>query len=304
MNFWLTIVLLTIIVAIICFYPLLRRQYSSSAINRDALNKAFYFDRLKEIERDEQQGLLENAEQLKVELQQVLLADIPEQLAGHQQEKTQYGKTWLLTGFLSLAIISVTVYSFVGAWHTESVLAETHEKLPHFYQRLQEEDSKPLSETEMQQFAIALRIELQKNPNDAKRWWLLGQIGVALYNNQLAHDSYAKAVKLEPDNPEYKLNYAQLLMLSGDPNDSRKGEELLKEVIRNDHTNMQALSLLAFRYFEAEEYKMAAVTWAMMLKLMSEEDPRRALIEKSIRSARDAQAEQDEEKHRQLVPQQ
>ena len=38
-------------------------------------------------------------------------------------------------------------------------------------------------------------------------------------------------------------------------------------VIRQDHSNPEALSLLAFSYFEGEDYKMAAVTWAMMLRL-------------------------------------
>ena len=75
----------------------------------------------------------------------------------------------------------------------------------------------------------------------------------------------------------------------------------MKEVIRKDHTNIEALSLLAFRYFEQEDYKMAAVTWAMMLRLMPEDDSRRELIEKSIRSARDALAEQEEEKNKQTI---
>ena len=46
---------------------------------------------------------------------------------------------------------------------------------------------------------------------------------------------------------------------------------------------------------------MAAVTWAMMLRLMPEDDSRRELIEKSIRSARDALAEQEEEKNKQTI---
>ncbi|EJS90971.1 CcmH, partial [Pasteurella multocida subsp. multocida str. Anand1_buffalo] len=39
-------------------------------MKRDELNKALYFQRLAEIERDEAQGLLENATQVKTELQQ------------------------------------------------------------------------------------------------------------------------------------------------------------------------------------------------------------------------------------------
>ena len=41
---------------------------------------------------------------------------------------------------------------------------------------------------------------------------------------------------------------------------------------------------------------MAAVTWAMMLRLLEPDDPRVPMLEKSIRAARDALALQEEEK--------
>ena len=301
MNFWLSAALLTAAVALVCFYPLLRNSRTTKVAERDEINKAFYFDRLQEIERDEQQGLLDNAHQLKVELQQALLQDIPERVEEIRYAEQRYGKIWFVSGLLSLGIIATTVYFSVGSWQAEAMIEKTHQKLPHFYERLKEEESNPLSETEMQQFATALRIELQKNPNDAKSWWLLGQIGTAMDNGQLAYDSYGKAVQLEPENIDYKIGYARILSTSEDQSDRHKGEELLKEVIRKDHTNIEALSLLAFRYFEQEDYKMAAVTWAMMLRLMPEDDTRRELIEKSIRSARDALAEQEEEKNKQTI---
>ena len=154
----------------------------------------------------------------------------------------------------------------------------------------------------MQQFSTALRIDLQKNPTDAKKWWMLGQIGMNLGDARLAFDSYQKANKLEPDNVQYKLGYARVLMFSEDATDKLKGGDLLREVIRQDHTNVEALSLLAFRYFETEDYKMAAVTWAMMLRLMPKDDERVPLIEKSIRAARDALEAQNEEKSKSITP--
>ena len=69
MNFALSIIALTFVVALICFYPLLRSIKAKEDKKRDELNKALYFSRLKEIEQDNQQGLVENVEQLKQELQ-------------------------------------------------------------------------------------------------------------------------------------------------------------------------------------------------------------------------------------------
>lgn len=303
MTFWISALVFTLIMTFICFYPLLRGQTDrKQGTNRDSLNKAFYFDRLKEIEEDEKQGLLDNAAQLKTELQQSLLEDIPEGVT-EKTDKKAYSKLWFVSAFLFLGIIAGVSYFKVGAWQVQEMMGKSYEKLPYFYERLKEEDTKPLDDTELQQFATALRIKLQKEPNDADGWWLLGQLGTAMGNGDLAHNGYSKAAELKPDNTDYKLAYARTLMFSDDKADRAKGNELLKEVIRSDHSNLQALSLLAFNYFEEEDYKMAAVTWAMMLRLLPEDDPKRDLIEKSIRSARDALAEQEQEKHKRMIPQ-
>ncbi|MGC6376389.1 c-type cytochrome biogenesis protein CcmI [Bisgaard Taxon 45] len=300
MSFWLSVILLTLCVALICFYPLLKAsnkgKLAKQSVQRDELNKALYFQRLAEIERDEAQGLLENAAQLRTELQQTLLEDIPESAQPVQLEQKNYGKIWFVSGFFALSILSLSAYLSVGAWQAEEMLEKTYQKLPHFYERLKEEKTQPLNETELQQFSTALRLHLQKQPSDAKSWWLLGQIAMHTNKGQLALDSYARANQLEPDNIEYKLSYARILMFSDDASDKTKGEGLLKEVIRQDHSNLDALGLLAFRYFEREEYKMAAVTWSMMLRLLPEDDPRVALIERSIHSARASHDAQQEAK--------
>ena len=303
MNFALIFILTTLVVALICFYPLLRQFKAKHWQKRDDLNKALYFSRLEEIEQDNSQGLVENVEQLKQELQKTLLDDVPSKVQENMDSSGKsYGKVWFVSGVLALGIIAGSSYFMVGSWQAESMLEQTYAKLPYFYQRMKDEDKNPFSDAEMQQFSTALRIDLQKNPNDAKKWWMLGQIGMNLGDVRLAFDSYQKANKLEPDNVQYKLGYARVLMFSDDATDKLKGGDLLREVIRQDHTNVEALSLLAFRYFETEDYKMAAVTWAMMLRLMPKDDERVPLIEKSIRAARDALEAQNEEKSKSITP--
>lgn len=303
MNFALIFILTTLVVALICFYPLLRQFKVKHGQKRDDLNKALYFSRLEEIEQDNSQGLVENVEQLKQELQKTLLDDIPSNVQENvDYSGKSYGKVWFASGVLALGIIAGSSYFIVGSWQAESMLEQTYAKLPYFFERMKDEDKNPFSDAEMQQFSTALRIDLQKNANDAKKWWMLGQIGMNLGDARLAFDSYQKANKLEPDNVQYKLGYARILMFSEDATDKLKGGDLLRQVIRQDHTNIEALSLLAFRYFETEDYKMAAVTWAMMLRLMPKDDERVPLIEKSIRAARDALEAQNEEKSKSITP--
>lgn len=292
MEFWIIITLLTLIITFICFYPLITKTKNRNNIERDELNKRFYLDRLQELEQEEALGIISNSQPLKLELQQSLLTDIPQQQPKANNRQHKLGKIWFISAFLAIMIISALSYFSVGAWQTENHLEKVYQKLPHFYERLQQEDSNPMNDSELQEFSLALRLDLQKNPQDANKWWLLGQIAMNLNNGQLAHDSYQKAYQLAPDNQEYQLSYATILMYSEDPSDKSKAEELLKQLLRQNHSNVQALSLLAFYYFEQEDYKMAIVSWAMMLKLLPANDPRIPLLEKSIRSARDALAEQ------------
>lgn len=285
MQFWIILGLITLAICAVAFYPLLKNHRNLNAQARDKLNKAFYFDRLQEVEREANEGVIDDPEQTKRELQQSLLDDIPEQAEQPLTRSTSAGKVWFVALILLVGGVSAGIYWHVGSWFTGTMLEMSHKKLDYFYERLKTEDANPLSEEEMNQFAMALRVELQNKPNDAPSWFLLGQIGMATENPQMALDSYAKAAELAPSNLLYKQKYAEILMFSADPKDKEKGEHLVKEIIKQDHTNIDALRLLAFHLFEKEDYKMAAMTWGMMLKLMPEDDPSRAIIERSIQAA-------------------
>ncbi|WP_373767585.1 c-type cytochrome biogenesis protein CcmI [Glaesserella sp.] len=285
MTFWIILVLLTVIIGAVAFYPLLKKSAVLNHQKRSNLNKAFYFDRLQEVEREENEGVIDDPEQTKLELQQSLLDDIPEQDESTLTHKKSFGAIWFAALILLVAAVSTGIYWQTGSWFSGSMLEMSHRKLDYFYERIKTEEQEPLSQEELNQFAMALRVELQKHPQDDKSWFMLGQIGLALDNGQLALDSFAKASRLQPNNMQYKLRHAEMLLFSADPKDKEQGEQVLKDVIRADHANINALSLLAFRSFEKEDYKMAAMTWGMMLKLMPDDDPRRETIERSIQSA-------------------
>lgn len=285
MNFWLLIAIITLLIAGVAFYPLLKKSVSERDNKRDSLNKAFYFDRLKEVEKEAAEGVIDDAEQTKLELQQSLLDDIPEQSEQKAVSTWRFGKIWFVALILLVGGLSVGSYLSVGSWFSGTMMEMSHRKLDYFFERIKQEETDPLSEQEMNQFAMALRVELQNKPDDHALWFMLGQLGMATENGQMALDSFAKAVKLQPDNLQYNQRYAQVLMFSADPKDKEQGIEVLRKILRIDHTNLDALSLLAFHYFEQEDYKMAVAMWGMMLKFISEDDPRKQTVERSIQSA-------------------
>ncbi|EAN8505118.1 cytochrome c biogenesis protein CcmH, partial [Salmonella enterica] len=81
------------------------------------------------------------------------------------------------------------------------------------------------------------------------------------------------------------LGYAEALTRSSDPEDNRRGGELLRRLVSRDHTDIRVLSLYAFSAFEQGRSGEAVAAWEMMLKLLPAGDARRAVIERSIRQA-------------------
>lgn len=297
MTFWIVVIILTLCIGGIAFYPLFSKKIKVSKetdLARDQLNKAFYFDRLKEVNNEISEGVIDDPQQTQMELQQGLLGDIPEssQAVRSAQKRTMHRGCFFAL-LLLLGGVSSAIYFSVGAWQSTDMMALSHQKLDYFYERIKTEETDPLSEQELNQFAMALRVELQQHPKDDKSWFMLGKIGLALDNGQMAFESFAKAATLQPSNSQYQIHYAQLLLFSEDPQEKMQGEEIVRTVLRQDHTNLEALSLLAFRSFEKEDYKMAAMTWGMMLKLMPQDSPRREVIERSMQSAFSMMSEQE-----------
>ncbi len=291
-TFWLWVVVVTLVASLIAFYPLWfgkKHTKTTSNIQRDDLNKAFYLSRLHELKAEEDQGILDDPAQSQRELQQNLLQDIPEneQRTVIEVEDKAQSKIWAMVGFLLLLIAAGLAYMDVGSWQKQAALENASTQLPHFYERLKEEDKAPLSKEELEAFTLALRVDLQHNPQQAMNWWRLGELAVRESKVHLALQSYARAYELKPKNNVFALSYARILMFSDNNMDKAQGQEIVRQVLRRDHTNLRALGLLAFQYFADKDYRMAAATWAMMLRILPPNDPMTAVVQRSFVTAQD-----------------
>ncbi|EHI9129872.1 cytochrome c-type biogenesis protein CcmH [Salmonella enterica] len=135
--------------------------------------------------------------------------------------------------------------------------------------------------------ALGLRTRLQNDAGNVEGWLMLGRIGMVLGNAGTATGAYANACRLDPKNSDAALGYAEALTRSSDPEDNRRGGELLRRLVSRDHTDIRVLSLYAFSAFEQQRFGEAVAAWEMMLKLLPAGDARRAVIERSIRLAQE-----------------
>ncbi|MGG6058801.1 tetratricopeptide repeat protein, partial [Salmonella enterica] len=178
-------------------------------------------------------------------------------------------------------------YALTGSYQQVRAWQQATAQTPGLLARALDPTAQPLNEEEMARLALGLRTRLQNDAGNVEGWLMLGRTGMVLGNAGTATGAYANAYRLDPKNSDAALGYAEALTRSSDPEDNRRGGELLRQLVRSDHTDIRVLSLYAFSAFEQQRFGEAVAAWEMMLKLLPADDTRRAVIERSIRLAQE-----------------
>ncbi|WP_145538830.1 c-type cytochrome biogenesis protein CcmI [Yersinia kristensenii] len=283
MAFWLIVIILLAVAGALLVIPALRPETNPAVTTRDELNKAIYQDRLSELAEDEAQGVVEQRPELIQELQQNLLTDIPPE----STENVSPINRWvLLPGVVILVVVSVGLYLKTGglpqvqAWH------QVEAQMPELRARVANERAEPLTMEEVARLGLGLRTSLQQDTRNVNDWMMLGRVGMALNNATTATQAFAKAYQLAPDNDDVRFGYAEVLTRSNDPQDNQLATKMLRTLVGQDHTNLRAMSLLAFNAFEQGDFKQAIGAWEVMLKLLPAGDSRTEVIKRSIAQAK------------------
>jgi cytochrome c-type biogenesis protein CcmI len=283
MAFWLIIIVLLVGAAALLVVPAMRHSGKSTAASRDTLNKAFYQDRLHELEQDEQQGVVAERPELVKELQQNLLNDIP----GQQDTQEKPINRWaLVPGVALLVVVTLGFYLKTGGLAQVLDWQQVEAQMPDLRARVANERAQPLSMEEIARLGLGLRTALQQDDRNINDWMMLGRVGMALNNATTATQAFAHAYQLDPNSLEVRLGYAEVLTRSNDPEDNKQATQMLRKMIAEDHTNMRVLSLLAFNAFEQGDFKQAIDAWQVMLKLLPANDQRAEVIKRSIEQAK------------------
>ena len=283
MAFWLIIIVLLVGAAALLVVPAMRQSDKSTAASRDTLNKAFYQDRLHELEQDEEQGVVAERPELVKELQQNLLNDIP----GQQVEQAKPINRWaLVPGVALLVVVTLGFYLKTGGLAQVLDWQQVEAQMPDLRARVANERAQPLSMEEIARLGLGLRTSLQQDDRNINDWMMLGRVGMALNNATTATQAFAHAYQLDPNSLEVRLGYAEVLTRSNDPEDNKQATQMLRKMIAEDHTNLRVLSLLAFNSFEQGDFKQAIGAWQVMLKLLPANDQRAEVLKRSIEQAK------------------
>jgi cytochrome c-type biogenesis protein CcmI len=289
--FWIASVILVVLSCVLVALPILKQKANNDEALRDELNKAFYKDRLSELEEEAEEGLVENQQDLIDDLKQSLLDDIP---ADEKREKENAVSPMavLIPSMILVVGLSYAMYFKFGAQGDVKQWQEVTSNLPALSKKLMSPQGAELSEDEMQDLSLALRTRLHYQPEDSTGWLLLGRIALANRSVDTAIGAMKKAYKLEPDSNDIMLGYAQALMLSQDDVDQDNARRILGRLVQNDYVDLRVFSLLAFDAFERKDFPAAVRYWSIMQQMIGPEDSRYEMLGRSIENAQKQMGQQ------------
>lgn len=117
-----------------------------------------------------------------------------------------------------------------------------------------------------------LAARLEQNPDDVEGWSMLGRAYKALERYDESREAWARAMRLEPDNPSVITDYAEALALARGGSLAGEPAALLDRALRLSPDLPKALALAGGAAFEREDFDSAIRLWQRLLA-RSGDDP-------------------------------
>ncbi len=286
--FILIAVLMTVVAVLLIIIPFRKSKLNPEKISLEQdENIAILQNQLRQFERDHQEGRIsyEQLQEAKLDIEKRLLQE-ERAIAADQlvldgelhQRKKKWSTIFIAT---TLPIGAIVLYLLVGS-PLALYLPEANQGQPQ------------LTQQDIEGMVERLAQRLEKDPNNAEGWQMLGRSYAALNRMTEARAAYKKALELNPNNAQLLVDYADLLAFE---NKSIRGEpmRLVQKALQIDPNNLKALALGGTAYFEMGDYKKAEEYWAKAKGLVPADSEFARGMDENIAAAR-AEASQQKKK--------
>lgn len=269
----------TAILLLLALFVLLRPLWLQDAVDTDrlALNKSLYRERAAELEQLLASGVIDAEEKARRDAENArrLLADV------EQGETRSQVPTTRLPLVLSLAIVLPLVAALVY-WQLGS------------YPQVKAWQSLDATEVgeqrNMVDMLLMLRTRLHDDPEDLEGWYLLGRSYLSMERPREALQAFDHARKLNPNEPDYLVAYAQTLRMAEQDAALPEVDRLLRQALQLDPNHEGARLLTAYRDMETGRFDEAIAAFTALKANRSADSESSAMLDKVIADARAAQA--------------
>lgn len=279
---WACFALLTLVALAFVMLPFLKKEHVKTiAHNANAELISIYEQRLVDLQTDLDNQRIDSVNHAEsiVELKRRLLNELSPEKSLNSKGNN---RIFALTGGAFVLALTGIFYSFTGSQQQISAWHDAMDNLADYGERAVMQKGEPLSQNELQAFALALRTKLSRSGDDEVAWMLLGRVAMSLNEFDMAQQSFDKALRMNPDNMQVLISYSQVLLLEGSEANMTRAAGMLSKVLKVEPTNLDAISLLALIAYERKDWPQAKTAFEVLLASMGKNDSRYSMISERI----------------------
>ena len=226
------VVVLIAVLVLLVVLPWLQQRPEQE--NLTQANIAVVKERLKELQREVDEGLL-SEQDMRQASDEIKISLVEEQ---QEESKGAANASFVLAcgALLALLVGGFAYFKASNIDHLQDAQAAL-DALPKLSAKLAEGQGENFTPQDFQQLTLAIRKRLQENPEDGQGWMYLGRIWMALSQTEEAYAALEKALHFSPDDENVRMTYARALMMSDDKTQLDNARRLLASLIDGQPQN-------------------------------------------------------------------
>lgn len=268
-SFYLFAVFFALIAAGFIVYPWLKDRNAKKRF--EVSNTNVIKQRIQEIEREAAEGLIDPEEmQTAINEMKVALADesafyeAQEKVAKSVSLSAKSAKTPLIVGAIPAIIAAVWVYVDANQLSGLKDLVNATENIDELSQRILVKPANDVQPEEFQKYALVIRQQLRKDPDDATGWQWLGRLRMSLGQTEEAVAAFDKALKISPDSQDIRMKYAQAMMMVGDDENLQNAKRQVSYLVQVAPENRNYRLLLTVVAAQLNDSEVAFANFALI----------------------------------------
>ena len=265
-TFWLSLALLVVLALVFVLQPFVFHRRRTPVTDRRVQNLNTYRSRLRELEQERDDGLLDESsfETLRDELELSLLRDVdpeeePEAQAGHQGRRSLAVMTVLLC--VAIPVGAFLLYDELGA---RQAVAQ--------FRDMQQMRGGEVTRQDVESMVEGLRQRLENEPDNPQGWAMLARSYMQLERHDAAARAYrglAKALERSGEGgaaSAWGLR-AQALFVSNDGEITSEVEAAIDRARERNPDEINALSIMGIKAFRDGDFRQAVEHWERILEV-------------------------------------
>ncbi len=268
--FWISSLLLIVIAALFVIIPLYRQHSAAKPVglaDRNAANLLIFQERMKELERDLEEGVLDQPQflSLKAELERNILSDVAD-VESEDMSHSSHGTSWLAPVRLvpAVALVALVPLSYVlyDWWGFRNDLA-----VADIFERSRDAGDDPVA---VRDLIFELGAVVERDPENGWALYFIARHLVTLGQMQEAAMFFERAATFI-ENPMDKAvvlgQYAQAQYIASGQQMTDQVREIISQAQRLNPGEPAVLQLLGADAFVNRDYQAAITYWQRLLNM-------------------------------------